>query len=185
MSKFEYLKLADTVAAAHDLAEQIVHLVLARTPDAPEGTRGISLFLVPKLLPDGSANDLRCVSIEHKLGIHASPTAVMAYGEKDGAIGHLVGEAHRGLEYMFIMMNLARFSVGLEGGGAGGTHRCEDGSGARGLPSGAAESQRTRPARGRPDAVAPDNVPLDEVQKQVIAATLRRKDAAVDGDEGA
>ncbi len=104
----------------HDLAENIVHMVLARTPDAPEGVRGISLFVVPKFLvgKDGSRgarNDVKCASIEHKLGIHASPTAVMIYGEKDGALGHLVGEENRGLEYMFIMMNAARFAVGLEG----------------------------------------------------------------------
>jgi len=104
----------------HDLAENIIHLVLARTPDAPEGVKGMSLFLVPKFLvnPDGSLgkrNDVRCVSIEHKLGIHASPTAVLAYGDKDGAIGYLVGEENRGLEYMFIMMNAARFAVGMEG----------------------------------------------------------------------
>jgi acyl-CoA dehydrogenase len=104
----------------HDLAENIVHLVLARTPDAPEGVKGISLFIVPKYLvaADGSLgprNDVRCVSIEHKLGIHASPTAVMAYGDKEGAVGSLVGEENRGLEYMFIMMNAARFAVGMEG----------------------------------------------------------------------
>src|SRR5229473_2133207 len=104
----------------HDLAENIVHMVLARTPDAPEGVRGISLFVVPKFLvgKDGSRgarNDVKCASIEHKLGIHASPTAVMIYGEKEGAVGHLVGEENRGLEYMFIMMNAARFAVGLEG----------------------------------------------------------------------
>src|SRR3954452_16151079 len=104
----------------HDMVDNIIHLVLARTPDAPEGVKGISLFIVPKYLlsKDGSRgarNDVKCVSIEHKLGIHASPTAVMAYGEKDGAVGYLVGEAHRGLEYMFIMMNAARLSVGLEG----------------------------------------------------------------------
>ncbi len=104
----------------HDMAQNIVHLVLARTPEAPEGVKGISLFIVPKYLvnPDGSLgprNDVRCVSIEHKLGIHASPTAVMAYGDQEGAIGHLVGEEHRGLEYMFIMMNAARFAVGMEG----------------------------------------------------------------------
>jgi len=104
----------------HDLADNIVHMVLARTPDAPEGVRGISLFIVPKFLvkKDGSLgarNDLKCASIEHKLGIHASPTAVMIYGEKDGAVGYLVGEENRGLEYMFIMMNAARFAVGLEG----------------------------------------------------------------------
>ena len=94
--------------------------MLARTPDAPEGVKGISLFIVPKFLvkPDGSLgarNDVRCVSIEHKLGIHASPTAVMAYGDKEGAIGYLIGEENRGLEYMFIMMNAARFAVGMEG----------------------------------------------------------------------
>ncbi len=104
----------------HDLAENIVHLVLGRVQDAPEGVRGISLFIVPKFLlkADGSLgarNDVRCVSIEHKLGIHASPTAVMMYGEKDGAVGYLVGEENRGLEYMFIMMNAARFAVGMEG----------------------------------------------------------------------
>ena len=101
----------------HDLAENIVHLVLARTPDAPEGVKGISLFVVPKYLvkPDGSLgerNGARCASIEHKLGIHASPTAVMVY---DDAVGYLVGEENKGLAYMFIMMNAARFSVGLEG----------------------------------------------------------------------
>jgi alkylation response protein AidB-like acyl-CoA dehydrogenase len=104
----------------HDLAENIIHLVLARTPDAPEGVKGISLFVVPKFIPQadgapGNRNDVRCVSIEHKLGIHASPTAVMAFGDKDGAIGYLVGEENRGLEYMFIMMNAARFAVGMEG----------------------------------------------------------------------
>src|SRR5687768_12699394 len=101
----------------HDLTEQIVHLVLARTPEAPEGTKGISLFVVPKFLvkPEGSLgerNGARCASLEHKLGIHASPTAVMLY---DNAIGYLVGEENRGLETMFIMMNAARFGVGLEG----------------------------------------------------------------------
>jgi acyl-CoA dehydrogenase len=105
----------------HDLAENIVHLVLARTPDAPPGVKGISLFIVPKFLVNadgslGARNDVKCVSIEHKLGIHASPTAVMAYGDDgQGAIGYLVGEENRGLEYMFIMMNAARFAVGMEG----------------------------------------------------------------------
>ncbi|MBV8652753.1 MAG: acyl-CoA dehydrogenase [Alphaproteobacteria bacterium] len=101
----------------HDLAENIIHLVLARTPNAPEGVKGISLFVVPKLLvePDGTLgvrNAARCASIEHKLGIHASPTAVMIF---DDAVGYLVGEEGKGLSYMFVMMNAARFSVGLEG----------------------------------------------------------------------
>ena len=105
----------------HDMAENIIHLVLARLPDAPEGTKGISLFIVPKLLvnPDGSLgerNDVVCASIEHKLGINGNPTCMLNYGEKGkGAIGYLVGEANRGLEYMFIMMNAARFSVGVQG----------------------------------------------------------------------
>ena len=99
----------------HDLADNIVHLVLARLPDAPQGTRGISLFLVPKVLPDGSRNDLRCVSIEHKLGIHASPTCVMAYGDEGGATGWLIGEENKGMAAMFTMMNNARLNVGLQG----------------------------------------------------------------------
>ena len=101
----------------HDLAEQIVHLVLARTPGAPEGTRGISLFLVPKILPDGSVNDLHCVSIEHKLGIHASPTCVMSYGDAGGAIGWMIGAENQGMRAMFTMMNNARLNVGLQGVG--------------------------------------------------------------------
>ncbi|MEQ7872975.1 acyl-CoA dehydrogenase family protein [Sphingomonas sp. ASV193] len=106
----------------HDLADQIVHLVLARTPGAPAGTRGISLFLVPKILPDGSRNDVACVSIEHKLGIHASPTCVMSYGEQanengGGATGWLVGPENGGMRAMFTMMNNARLNVGLQGVG--------------------------------------------------------------------
>ena len=106
----------------HDLTDNIIHLVLARTPTAPEGVKGISLFLVPKFLVNddgslGARNDVHCVSIEHKLGIHASPTAVLAYGDNGGAVGYLIGEENRGLEYMFIMMNQARFSVGMEGVG--------------------------------------------------------------------
>jgi alkylation response protein AidB-like acyl-CoA dehydrogenase len=104
----------------HDLAGNIIHAVLARTPGAPEGVKGISLFLVPKFIvnPDGSLgerNDVRCLSVEHKLGIHASPTCVLAYGQNGGAIGELVGEENRGLEYMFVMMNAARYAVGIEG----------------------------------------------------------------------
>jgi len=99
----------------HDLADNIVHLVLARLPDAPQGTRGISLFLVPKILADGTRNDVRCVSIEHKLGIHASPTCVMAYGDEGGATGWLIGEENKGMAAMFTMMNNARLNVGLQG----------------------------------------------------------------------
>jgi alkylation response protein AidB-like acyl-CoA dehydrogenase len=99
----------------HDLAENIVHLVLARTPDSPPGTKGISLFIVPKVLPDGRRNDLRCVSIEHKMGIHASPTCVMAYGDNDDCIGWLIGAEQGGMRAMFTMMNNARLNVGLQG----------------------------------------------------------------------
>ena len=106
----------------HDMSENIVHLVLARTPDAPEGVKGISLFIVPKYLVSaagapGERNDVKCLSIERKMGIHASPTCVLAYGEDKGAIGYLVGEENRGLEYMFTMMNHARLGVGVEGVG--------------------------------------------------------------------
>jgi alkylation response protein AidB-like acyl-CoA dehydrogenase len=104
----------------HDFTSNIVHMVLARTPEAPPGTKGISLFLVPKFLvkPDGSPgerNDIRTVSLEHKLGIHASPTCVLAFGDNAGAIGTLVGEENRGIECMFTMMNSARLNVGLQG----------------------------------------------------------------------
>ncbi len=106
----------------HDLTDNIVHMVLGRTAGAPEGVKGISLFVVPKFLinADGSLaerNDVRCHSIEHKLGIRASPTCVLAFGQNGGAVGELVGEENRGLEYMFIMMNSARYSVGIEGVG--------------------------------------------------------------------
>src|SRR3954463_12422172 len=104
----------------HDMADNIVHLVLARVSGAPEGVKGISLFVVPKFLvnPDGSLgarNDVHCVSIEHKLGIKASPTAVLQFGDEGGAVGYIVGEENRGLEYMFIMMNAARYAVGVQG----------------------------------------------------------------------
>jgi alkylation response protein AidB-like acyl-CoA dehydrogenase len=104
----------------HDMAKNIAHLVLARTPNAPDGVKGISLFLVPKFLVNedgslGERNDVHCVSIEHKLGIKASPTAVLQFGDHGGAVGQLIGEENRGLEYMFIMMNAARFAVGMQG----------------------------------------------------------------------
>lgn len=104
----------------HDFTGNIIHLVLARLPDAPEGTRGISLFLVPKFLDDGAGNytkrnDLKCVSLEHKLGIHGSPTCSMSFGDHDGAIGYLLGKENEGLKCMFTMMNNARLSVGLQG----------------------------------------------------------------------
>ena len=104
----------------HDLADNIVHLVLARTPDAPVGTKGISLFIVPKFLSNadgslGARNDVRCVSIEHKMGIHGSPTCVMSYGDEGGALGTLIGPLHGGLACMFTMMNEARLKVGLQG----------------------------------------------------------------------
>ena len=104
----------------HDMSENIIHLVLARTEGAPEGIKGISTFIIPKFLKDESGeytirNDLKCISIEHKMGIKASPTAVMSYGENEGAIGYMLGEEGRGIEYMFIMMNRARFDVGLQG----------------------------------------------------------------------
>lgn len=99
----------------HDFAENIIHLVLARLPDAPDDVKGISLFVVPKFLEDGSRNDVKCVGLDHKLGIHASPTCVMQYGDEGGAIGYLVGKEHQGLKYMFTMMNNARLCVGLQG----------------------------------------------------------------------
>ena len=104
----------------HDMSENIIHLVLARLPNSPQGVKGISLFLVPKILVNddgslGDSNDLKALSIEHKIGIHACPTCVMSYGEEDGAIGYLVGEENRGIQCMFTMMNNARLAVGLQG----------------------------------------------------------------------
>ncbi len=110
----------------HDLAENIIHLVLARTPDAPAGTKGISLFIVPKFHVDeagnvGERNDVKCVSIEHKMGIHASPTCVMSFGDEGGATGYLVGEENQGMRAMFTMMNSARIAVGIQGAALGDT----------------------------------------------------------------
>ena len=99
----------------HDLTDNIIHFVLARLPDAPPGTKGISLFLIPKFLTDGTRNDVRAHSVEHKLGIHASPTCTMVYGDNGGATGFLIGEEHKGMACMFTMMNRARLAVGLQG----------------------------------------------------------------------
>jgi acyl-CoA dehydrogenase len=99
----------------HDLTDNIIHFVLARLPDAPAGTKGISLFLIPKFMPDGTRNDVRAHSVEHKMGIHASPTCTMVYGDKGGAAGFLIGEEHKGMASMFTMMNRARLAVGLQG----------------------------------------------------------------------
>jgi acyl-CoA dehydrogenase len=101
----------------HDLTDNIIHFVLARLPDAPPGTKGISLFLVPKVMPDGTRNDVRAHSVEHKLGIHASPTCTMIYGDHGGAVGFLIGEENKGMACMFTMMNRARLAVGLQGVG--------------------------------------------------------------------
>lgn len=99
----------------HDFTDNIVHITLARTPDAPKGTKGISVFIVPKVLADGTRNDITCVGLEHKMGIHASPTCVMALGENDGAVGYLIGDEQQGMRNMFTMMNYARLAVGVEG----------------------------------------------------------------------
>jgi alkylation response protein AidB-like acyl-CoA dehydrogenase len=99
----------------HDLTDNIIHFVLARLPDAPPGTKGISLFLIPKFMPEGTRNDVRAHSVEHKLGIHASPTCTMVYGDKGGAVGFLIGEEHKGMACMFTMMNRARLAVGVQG----------------------------------------------------------------------
>jgi len=101
----------------HDLTDNIIHFVLARLPDAPPGTKGLSLFLVPKILPDGTRNDARAHSVEHKLGIHASPTCTMVYGDHGGAVAFLIGEENKGMACMFTMMNRARLAVGLQGVG--------------------------------------------------------------------
>ena len=146
----------------HDLAPNIVHMVLARTPDAPPGSRGISLFLVPKFLPDDDgrrrdrATTSARLSLEHKLGIHASPTCVLAYGEDEGAVGWRIGEENRGLEYMFTMMNAARLNVGRAGRGdrrarlsAGPRLRPDPGAGP--ARSGAAGECRALPIIHHPD----------------------------------
>ncbi len=122
----------------HDLADNIVHLVLARLPDAPAGTRGISLFLVPKVLPDGTANDLRCSGIEHKLGIHASPTCSMAFGDQGGAVGWLIGQENKGLACMFTMMNAA-----------GSMSACRGSASPRPRPSGRWPTRRNAGRAGR------------------------------------
>ena len=99
----------------HDLTDNIIHFVLARLPDAPPSTKGVSLFIIPKFLPDGTRNDVRAHSVEHKLGINASPTCTMVYGDKGGAVGFLIGQEHKGMHCMFTMMNRTRLAVGLQG----------------------------------------------------------------------
>src|ERR1700739_92497 len=99
----------------HDMTDNIIHFVLARLPDAPAGTKGISLFLIPKFMPDGMRNDVRAHSVEHKMGIHASPTCTMVYGDNGGAVGFLIGEEKQGMKCMFTMMNEARLGVGVQG----------------------------------------------------------------------
>jgi acyl-CoA dehydrogenase len=101
----------------HDLTDNIIHFVLARLPDAPAGTKGVSLFLIPKFMPDGTRNNVRAHSVEHKLGIHASPTCTMVFGDHGGAVGFLIGEEHKGMACMFTMMNRTRLAVGLQGVG--------------------------------------------------------------------
>ena len=140
----------------HDLTTNIIHMVLARTPDAPPGTKGISMFIVPKLLQatDGSwtvPNDVRCVALEHKLGIHGSPTCTMAFGDAGGAVAHLVGELHAGLSYMFSMMNHARFSVGLEGLGVASAAQQMAFAFARERVQGRVTSQALKGISGHPD----------------------------------
>ena len=128
----------------HDLAENIIHLVLARAPDGPPGTKGLSLFIVPKFLPTpsgepGDRNEVRCVSIEHKLGIHASPTCVLSFGDDQGAVAFLLGKVHQGMRAMFAMMNDARLHVGVEGLGVSergvseGPHICEAAQAGKGV----------------------------------------------------
>ena len=153
----------------HDLADNVVHLVLARLPGAPPGSRGVSMFLVPKriVMADGTLgdrNDVRCISIEHKLGIHGSPTCTMSYGESGGAIGYLVGEAGRGLENMFVMVNESRFSVGLQGIAAG----------ERAYQKASAYA-RTR-VQGRDDVTGEPNVPIirhPDVKRMLLAMRAR------------
>ncbi len=145
----------------HDYTPNTIHMVLARIEGAPAGTKGISLFIVPKVLVNedgslGERNDVRCVSIEHKLGIHASPTCVMSFGDQKGAVGYLVGEANRGLEYMFIMMNAARLSVGLEGYAVGERAFQHALAYAKTRIQGRAGGKSAAPGKGSPIAYHPD-----------------------------
>lgn len=143
----------------HEMAENIIHFVLARLPDAPRGSKGISLFIVPKFLVNddgslGARNDVKAIALEHKLGIHGSPTCVMAYGDQRGAIGYLMGEANRGLEYMFVMMNNARLAVGVQGLGIADralqAARHYAGERIQGVPIGSDPAARL-PIRNHPD----------------------------------
>jgi alkylation response protein AidB-like acyl-CoA dehydrogenase len=170
----------------HEMAENIIHLVLARLPDAPPGVKGISLFVVPKyrVQPDGSLgprNDVQCVSLEHKLGIHGSPTAVMSFGDQEGAFGELVGEENRGLEYMFIMMNNARLNIGVQGIGVAERALQEATAFARtrvqGRPAG---SKTIGPILGHPDV----RRMLVNCRVRIEAARALALEAAVALDKG-
>ena len=169
----------------HDLTDNIIHFVLARLPDAPPGTSGISLFLVPKFFVNddgslGARNDVRCQSIEHKLGIHGSPTCTMVYGDNGGATGWLVGEENRGLNCMFTMMNNARLAVGLQGVG---DRRARDAAGAS--PMRASASRAARPAARRTAWRRSSSIPdvrrmlltmraLTQAARAICYATARR-----------
>ncbi len=159
----------------HDMTENIVHLVLARIEGAPAGVKGLSLFLVPKFIPDaqgkpGPHNDVHCLSIEHKLGIHASPTCVLSFGADTGAIGFLVGEANRGLECMFIMMNAARLSVGVQGIGLAERALQQASAWAHGRAQG-------RPIGSQSAHIAPDHSPSGCAPDAADRTLGRRGDA--------
>ncbi|WP_299311613.1 acyl-CoA dehydrogenase [uncultured Halomonas sp.] len=153
----------------HDAAENIIHLVLARKPDAPEGNKGISLFLVPKFLVNedgslGARNDVTCASIEHKLGIHGSPTCTLSFGENDGAIGYLVGEEGRGLNHMFTMMNEARHKVGIQGIGVA-ERACQ-----HALAYALDRTQGRSPRSGRSDCTISDHL---DVRRMLLSMRAR------------
>ncbi|MGH8177676.1 MAG: acyl-CoA dehydrogenase [Steroidobacter sp.] len=169
----------------HNYTPNIIHMVLARIEGAPAGTKGVSLFIVPRSLVEndgslGKRNDVRCVSIEHKLGIHASPTCVLSYGEREGAVGYLVGEPNRGLEYMFIMMNAARLSVGLEGYALAERAYQQAGEYARnrvqGRPAGVVQGGQGESVQSAP--VKPASIAYHADVKRMLLSMKSRTDAA-------